>query len=105
MLGNASSPVGLVNKPKEASLCIKATGTTGILNIGGKIKWNFPMLFIFTSIAPVVRVCYLIHATLLSFSLVRAGHLVQNVLRIHGKGGKDCRRKRGRQKMRNMYRK
>lgn len=53
------------------------------------------MLFNRISIAPVVRYdpnpC---HTSLTAvLSPVRAGHLVPTVLRIHRKGGNDCRRK------------
>lgn len=51
------------------------------------------MLLIFASIAPVVRVHYLTRATFLSLSPGRANHLVHFALRIHRKGGDDCRRK------------
>lgn len=36
MSGNVSSPVGVVNKPKEVLLCVTAVSTVGISNKGGK---------------------------------------------------------------------
>ena len=97
MWGSVRSPVGVMNKPKEVLLWMKTRSTLGILNVNGETA-EFQDAPHFHQHCPYCESmtsnpCHSPLTLTAVLSLIRAGHLVPNALRIHRKGGNDCQRK------------